>query len=79
MTRAMTRMMRKKVLLSNCELKKRERSSWGTTHKNWLALAWRPTIKYNTIEYAMRVAKVIGISTRVMAAASMNGWYMAAF
>jgi hypothetical protein len=30
-------------------------------------------MKYNTMEYAVRVAKVIGMSTRVIAAASMNG------
>jgi len=36
-------------------------------------------MKYTRIEYAVRVATVIGISTRVIAAASMKGWYIAAF
>jgi len=36
-------------------------------------------MKYTRMENTARVTRVIGISTRVIAAASMKGWYIAAF
>ena len=47
-------------------------------HKNWLAETCKPTMKYRMRENIMIVTKVIGTSTIVRAAASINGWYMAA-
>lgn len=43
------------------------------TYKNWLAEDWSPTKKYKMREKTMIVTKVIGMSTIVRAAASMNG------
>jgi hypothetical protein len=45
----------------------------GNTHKYWLAEACKPTKKYRMMVYIAIVKKVIGISTRVKAAASING------
>ena len=47
-------------------------------HKNWLTEACKPTMKYRMRENIMIMTNVIGTSTIVSAAASINGWYMAA-
>jgi hypothetical protein len=49
------------------------------TNKNCPAVLCRPTMKYKMTPYGKMVMNVMGMSTRVMASASTNGWYIAAF